>query len=102
MYNCNPTVTPAETSVNLVAASQSDDKPYRQLIGALLYLATGSRPDIAYIVGRLSSFLDRHGEEHWLAAKRVLRYLKGTINTGIRMTFVPGHNYPLELYGDAD
>jgi len=51
--------------------------PYRELVGSLNYnIAT--RPDIAYAVGRLASFLDCFRPEHWAAAIRVLRYLKAT------------------------
>jgi hypothetical protein len=43
-----------------------------------MWLAVATRPDIAYAVGRLSSFVDCYRPEHWEAAIRVLRYLKGT------------------------
>ena len=50
--------------------------PYPELIGALLHLARGTRPDIANAVRVLSKFLTRYNETHWIAARRVLRYLK--------------------------
>lgn len=49
----------------------------------MLYLAITSRPDIAYCVNYLSQFNTNYNSEHWQAAKRVLRYLKGTSNHGI-------------------
>ena len=52
--------------------------PYRSLVGSLMYLSIATRPDIAYAAGRLASFLDCYRPEHWAAAIRVLRYLKGT------------------------
>jgi hypothetical protein len=52
--------------------------PYRSLVGTLNYLAVATRPDIAFAVGRLSSVLDCYRPEHWEAAIRVVRYLKGT------------------------
>jgi hypothetical protein len=52
--------------------------PYRTLIGKLMYIAIGTRPDIAYAVGRLASVLNCYRLEHWEAAIRVVRYLKGT------------------------
>jgi transposase InsO family protein len=55
-----------------------DRTPYRRLVGSLMWLAVATRPDIAYTVGRLSSFVDCYRPEHWEAAIRVLRYLKGT------------------------
>ncbi|XP_072401556.1 uncharacterized protein [Diabrotica undecimpunctata] len=48
-----------------------------------MYLAVCSRPDIAFSVTYLSQFNKTHTKEHWLAAKRVLRYLKGTRTVGI-------------------
>jgi len=52
--------------------------PYREIIGALNWIAVGSRPDIAFVVGQLAQFLENPGRVHWEAAKRVVRYLKGT------------------------
>jgi len=52
--------------------------PYRSLVGSLNYLAVASRPDIAFAVGRLATVLDCFRTEHWDAAIRVVRYLKGT------------------------
>jgi len=46
--------------------------------GCLVYVSMGTRPDIAYAVSRLSCFLDCYRLEHWNAAVRVVRYLKGT------------------------
>ena len=57
--------------------------PFPELIGALLHLARGTRPDIANACRVLSKFLTRHNETHWIAALRVLRYLKGTSNYGL-------------------
>ena len=52
--------------------------PYRELVGSLNYLAVATRPNLAFAVGRLASFLDCYRPEHWTAAIRVLRYVKGT------------------------
>lgn len=51
---------------------------YERLVGALLYAAMCTRPDIAHAVNQLSRFLKAPGEAHWRAAKLVLRYLSGT------------------------
>ncbi|OWZ06002.1 LOW QUALITY PROTEIN: polyprotein [Phytophthora megakarya] len=58
-------------------------KPYRSLIGRLLYITTCTRPDVAYVVTQLSRFLDNPGLEHWRAAIPVLRYLKTKREFGI-------------------
>lgn len=67
-------------SVNNDAMSQY---PYQNLIGALMYLAVSTRPDIAYIVNYLCQFNTNYDVQHWKAAKRVLRYLKGTSTFGL-------------------
>lgn len=58
-------------------------RPYRSLIGCLLYITTCTRPDIAFVVAQLSRFLENPGQQHWNAAIRVLRYLKTTRQHGI-------------------
>jgi Reverse transcriptase (RNA-dependent DNA polymerase). len=75
------------------------DFPLRELVGSLLYLAKGTRPDIAYPVGVLSRYVNDVGPTHVTAAKRILRYLAGTKNMGI--TFSPKANPHLEVYSDA-
>jgi hypothetical protein len=72
--------------------------PYRELVGSLNYLAVTTRPDIAYAVGRLASFLNCYREEHWAAAIRVLRYVKGTRS----LSLILGGSSPLNLVGYAD
>ena len=61
-----------------------DCTSYQEMIGSLLYLATVSRPDIAYPVTYLARFSKDPKQVHYIAVKRVLRYLKGTKNLGIR------------------
>lgn len=73
--------------------------PYRELIGALMYLAVCTRPDIAYAVSYLSQFNCCYGMQHWTAAKRVLRYLQGTRSLGLKFRKT---GRPLEGYVDAD
>ncbi|KAJ3493262.1 hypothetical protein NMY22_g20234 [Coprinellus aureogranulatus] len=52
--------------------------PYLSALGAILYLALMTRPDIAYAVGYLGRFSANPGPKHWAALKHLLRYLKGT------------------------
>jgi hypothetical protein len=72
--------------------------PYRELVSSLNYLAVATRPDIAYAVGRLASFLDCYRDEHWNAAVRVLRYIKGTKSLSLTL----GSTSPVSLVGYAD
>lgn len=56
-----------------------DASMYRRLVGRLLYLQATKRPDITYAVNVLSQFVSYPRQNHWGAAIRVLRYLKGTL-----------------------
>ncbi|RVW82223.1 Retrovirus-related Pol polyprotein from transposon RE2 [Vitis vinifera] len=60
----------------------SNPESYRRLVGRLIYLAV-TRPDLAYSVHILSQFMQEPRIEHWEAALRVVRYLKGTPGQGI-------------------
>lgn len=68
-----------EARLSLEAIS---DKPthelYRSLLGSLMYLMLGTRPDICFAVGYLSRFQECATDEHFKCLKRVLRYVKGT------------------------
>ncbi|UYV68055.1 hypothetical protein LAZ67_5002921 [Cordylochernes scorpioides] len=57
--------------------------PYRQTIGSLMYLMTGTRPDIAYAVSRVSQFMNNPGPSHWTAVMKIFGYLKATKNISI-------------------
>ena len=81
--------------------------PYRNLIGELLYLAHSSRPDISYSVGVLSRFMENPGKKHWEAAKRILRYLRGSKDFGLTFNGQLDNNsengvYNIQAYSDAD
>jgi hypothetical protein len=77
------------------------DKPYRGLVGSLLFAVVCTRPDLAQAVSVLCRFQQDPGPEHWKAAKRALRYAVGTAPIGL--TF-GGNNNVFELIGwcDAD
>ena len=59
---------------------------YRQAVGCLLWIANGTRPDIAYAVSQVSRFLEKSGPKHWQAVKRIVRYLSGSGDLKIRYT----------------
>ena len=59
-----------------------DETLFKQLVGSLMYL-TVTRPDLMYTVSLISRFMTNPTTAHWPAAKRVLRYVKGTTNLGI-------------------
>jgi hypothetical protein len=64
-----------------------------------MYLAVSTRPDIAHVVSMLSQFNTNFGEQHWRAAKRVLRYLKNTENLSLMFK---KSGQELVGYADAD
>ena len=79
-----------------------DKNLYRKLIGSLLYLSVSTRPDIAFAVNRLAQFNNCPKETHFVAAKRVLRYLKGTIKFSLKYSKDSSGNNNLLCYSDAD
>jgi len=80
-----------------LAGKEVDHAKYRGLIGSLLYL-TASRPDIMFVVCLCATFQANPKESHLKVAKRILKYLKGTINVGL---WYPFHS-PIHLIGYSD
>lgn len=78
LSKCNPAMTPLNPKEKLQPAEEKSNFPYQRLIGSLMYLSVFTRPDIAFAVSYLSQFNNSHSTSHWVQAKRVLRYLKGT------------------------
>eukprot|EP00253_Pinus_taeda_P007349 PITA_07349 len=79
MTECNPLTAPMEQNLKLTSIEGKEFEnatKYRQFVGSLNYLTT-TRPDISFVVGILSKFMQKPCEGHWSAAKKVLRYLKG-------------------------
>jgi hypothetical protein len=76
--------------------------PYRELVGSLLYAAISTRPDISHAVHQLGKHVQLPAYQHWLAGKRVLRYLSGTKQIGLIFKGVTSNEMNLEVYSDAD
>ncbi|KAF9678700.1 hypothetical protein SADUNF_Sadunf07G0062300 [Salix dunnii] len=102
MLAANPCPTPMNQS-NKLHLQDSDPFEhvtlYRSTIGALQYL-TLSRPDIAFLVNKLSQFLQSPTQNHWQACKQILRYLAGSIGEGIKFTHA--HTLSIESFCDSD
>lgn len=101
MAAAKPNVTPLAAGTSLVRTGEKllpAGNRYAELVGSLLYLATTTRPDIAFAAGVLARFMSAPEEPHWVAAKGVLRYLVGARDKGI--TF--GSGEPLSGYTDSD
>jgi hypothetical protein len=103
MLDCNSSVTPADTRAKIEEDASSDavdSTMFRQLIGSLRYLCQ-TRPDISYAVGYVSRFMSKPLKCHLLAAKRILRYINGTIHYGVVFPYSKD-NGKLELSGFSD
>jgi hypothetical protein len=89
MNNCKAVSTPLVVSEKLSASKgtplgQNDSTQYRSIVGALQYL-TLTRPDIAFPVNKVCQFLHCPTTDHWMAVKRILRYLKQSVKTGLKI-----------------
>ena len=110
MSKCKPVPTPQVPKQYLEKASSSNDadgvrclnaeehKLYRKLVGKMLYLNRATRPDISNAVRELSRFVSQPNQDHWQAAKRLLRYVIGSK----RYKLTLGGQPVLYPYADAD
>ncbi len=101
-----PVSTPMDSGLKLIRPTSPAEHdavahlPYRALVGSLNYVAVGTRGDISYAVQELSRFLDCFTATHWEAAKRVVRYLKGTRD--LRLVLGGAHAARLLGFTDSD
>ena len=102
MFDTKPTKTPGAVGKNL---SKFDGDPmtdvthYRSVVGALQYV-TLTRPDIAFVVNKACQVMQQPTTAHWLSVKRILRYLRGTMQDGLLLS--PSSNLTTEGFTDAD
>lgn len=105
MMNCNSVSTPAEAGLKLEKDPEEelvDATEFRKLIGSLRYLSN-SKPDICFAVSLISRFMREPKMSHMQAAKRVLRFVKGTIDSGALFPFEGGsEKSDLLGYTDSD
>jgi hypothetical protein len=102
MESCKSTSTPMNLKEKFSkndGTNKADEGQYRSLIGCLMYL-TVTRSDIAFAVSLLSRFMHCASELHLQAAKRIVRYVKGTISYGIKYSHL--QNFMLHGYSDSD
>ncbi|XP_048492934.1 secreted RxLR effector protein 161-like [Beta vulgaris subsp. vulgaris] len=102
MSECKPLATPMALSEKL-SKNDGQDKVdasiYRSLFGSINYL-THSRPDIVHVVSVVSRFMSEPSKSHLAAAKRILRYIKGTKSYGI--LYEKQEDYKLTRYTESD
>jgi hypothetical protein len=102
MENCKPVSTHMVLGQKLMkkdGAPKTDSKAYKSLVVSLLYL-TSTRPNIVFNVNYLFRFMQDPGQIHFVVAKRVLRYLKGTLE--FDMHFVKSSSVKLVGFSDSD
>ncbi|XP_061347559.1 uncharacterized mitochondrial protein AtMg00810-like [Gastrolobium bilobum] len=102
MIDCNPVSTPMKPGLKLSkydGGERVDPSNYRSLVGCLRYL-TCTRPDLCLSVWIISQFMEDLGYTYWKAAKRILRYVQGTISQ--RLHYSKSDKYKLVGYSDSN
>lgn len=99
MNECNPVTTPATREEGETSEDIKEQVPYREAVGSLMYLATATRPDIAYAVSFAARAVEKPTRKDWNNVKRILRYLRGTNNFSIKYQ---KDCKQLAVYSDAD
>lgn len=102
MEECNPVRTPMVPGSKLSideGGEPADETLYKQIVGSLMYI-TNTRPDVQYAVSMLSRYMSKPTLMHLQAAKRVLRYLKGTMDFGL--WYKKGGTGEVLVYTDSD
>ncbi|KAL9293378.1 putative RNA-directed DNA polymerase [Arabidopsis thaliana] len=83
MLEARPVITPTAAHFKLRSLLEEEKKteaihmeriPYASVVGSLMYVMVGARPDLAFVVGFISRFISSLGKEHWSPVKWVLRY----------------------------
>ncbi|KAE9283969.1 hypothetical protein PR003_g26983 [Phytophthora rubi] len=93
---------PGDPDKEPVCVNMDPDVDYQSIVGSLQYLVCCSRPDIANAVRTLGKFLNCYTKEHFVLAKRVLRYLQGTREFGLVWYKPESAGMQLVAYADAD
>nr|GEW17221.1 zinc finger, CCHC-type [Tanacetum cinerariifolium] len=97
--DCSPVSTPMDPveKLKLNTRKHIDQLKYSRAISCLMYVMTSTRPNIAYVIERLSRFTSNPRRQHWKAITRVFKYLRGTKDYGLSYV-----RYPLVLEGYLD
>eukprot|EP00253_Pinus_taeda_P024229 PITA_24229 len=103
MVDCKLVTTPTELNFkklcrSFVGPALGNAYEFRQLIGALMFLVN-SRSDICFVVNMLSQYMVEPHHSHWIGAKNILRYLRGTITYGLRYS---AEDVRLHGYSEVD
>jgi hypothetical protein len=102
LSNCNSSLLPMDPSLHLQRTMDTpkiDAEFYHFLVGSLIYV-TNTRPDVCYAISCVAKYMASPKQAHFQAAKRILRYLKGTVNYGLLFPSSPTTVY--HTFTDAD
>ena len=106
MSDCKPRSTPCEIKLDAYEAisgkeEENDIRKYREIVGSLVYAMTCTRPDLAWVVTKLSQNLSKPTDVDWMTVKHVLRYVKGTLE--LKLWYKKSKNgLKIEGYSDSD
>jgi hypothetical protein len=109
MLNCASRPTPLPLGIELTKAQAPStdaerhfmkDKPYREVLGSVMYTQIATRPDLSYAASTLSKFGSNPGKPHWLALMHILQYIKGSLD--YKITYSGPGNTSLTPYGHVD
>ncbi|GAA5978434.1 hypothetical protein JCM11641_007945, partial [Rhodosporidiobolus odoratus] len=84
--------TPLDSDYSSISPAAEDERfdcPYRELLGALVYLSSCTRPDLAFALSFASRFSACPAERHWSILVRICRFLSGTSSVGLRYSPAP-------------
>ena len=106
MDNCNPVATPLEVGRNFRRTAEDEEKAdislYQQAIGCLTYASLISRPDIAVATRTMAQYMSNPSRCHWSGVKRILRYIKGTLEHGLVFSSTDNSSSDNVLVGFSD
>ncbi|KAH9801106.1 hypothetical protein KPL71_000900 [Citrus sinensis] len=108
MQDCKSISTPLpvnfKLSSSMCPSNEAERKemsrvPYASAVGSLMFAMMCTRPDIAQAVGAVSRYMANPGGEHWIAVKRILRYIRGTSDVAL---CYGGSEFTVMGYVDSD
>ena len=108
MEDCKPIGTPLDIKTTLLKLTDEEydvdaprmlDVPYKNAVGSLMYAMVGTRADLAYAISSVSQHMAKPGWSHWMAVKRIMRYVRGSLDLKLQLG---GSHIELMGYCDAD
>ena len=108
MDDCKPISTPLDIKISLAKLLEEEydehsqemkDITYQEAVGSLMYAMVATRPDLAFAVSMANWFMSKPGPMHWMAVKQIMRYLKGMLDTRMRIGV---QHISIKDYSDVD